>query len=315
MAGEGTTDMTADETTALRYRREVGEQSERRATRPERVRDVLALPLDMRTIYSIGDLLQHLRPLVNEASSRQLLGGEPHLLVRGLHVLPDSDGGRVRLVQDSAGPHQYDVLAAAFAFLPGFDSIEVEEREVTLRAEGQGLRVLSALAEAPTPIVAALVVPEPRIDEHLSAVPAPHGAITLDSDLLSTAEFSRAALDAVGAVRGRPVTLAITGGRGEEALAFLHRDLVTTGLRDRVLLHLASEHISGTDVLVSAALGADRMTAGTDLRGPLLSDVRGQLAEWGLTSLARARGCTDLLHVLSHPAFHHDAHTAEHQSA
>lgn len=304
------TDRVAEQERA-RYSRGVAELLERRATRPAVLRDILALPLDMASVYSIGDILQHLRPLTAEPIPSDVFGLEPRLLVQGLHIIPAAEPGRFRLVLDAAGPHQYDVLAAALTLLPGFDDIEVHENEVIVVADAIGLRLIAALGEAPHPIASALVVPDHRLDEHLVADRRPYGAALLDTDTLTDIEINHAALGAIGSVRGRPVVLAITGMAADRTIARLHRDLTATGLRDRALLLCASEHLCGIDVVVSAALGADRMTASEAPRGPLLADVGNHLARVGITDLAHARGRVDLLHAQGHSAFSRNTHAGD----
>ncbi|WP_066906203.1 glutamate synthase-related protein [Millisia brevis] len=294
-----------------RYRRGVAELLERRATRPAVLRDILAPPLDMASVYSIGDILQHLRPLTGQPLPSDVFGLEPRLLVRGLHIIPSAQPGLFRFVQDAAGPHQYDVLAAALALLPGFDDIEVHETEIVVSADATGLRLIAAIGEAPAPISPALVAPEQRLAEYLVTDAWPYGAARLDTDTLTDLDINHAALDAVGSVRGRPIVLAVTGPAADRTVARLHRVLTATGLRDRALLLCASEHLCGIDVVVSAALGADRMTASEAPRGPLLTDVRGHLARVGITDLAHARGRVDLLHAQGHSAFSRDTHAGD----
>lgn len=296
---------------ASRYRRGVAELLERRATRPTILRDVLALPLDMATVYSIGDLLQHLRPLTGAAGPSDVFGLEPRLLVRGLHVIPAAEPGRFRFVQDAAGPHQYDVLAAALALLAGFDDIEVHETEVVVSADANGLRLIAALGEAPKPISPGLVAPDRRLAEHLVDDRFPYGATLLDTDVLSDLELNHAALDAVGSVRGRPITLAIDGPAADRTISRLDRVLTATGLRGRALLLCSSDHRCGMDIVVSAALGADRMTAVDAPREPLLADVRTHLARVGIPDIAHVRGRIDLLHALGHSAFCRDTHAGD----
>ncbi|GED97436.1 hypothetical protein nbrc107697_14750 [Gordonia crocea] len=134
-------------------------------------------------------------------------------------------------------------------------------------------------------------------------------------------------------------SLRYAGRVAEIGLAEVHQALCANGLRSKVVLRVSGAHQTGRDVVVSALLGADSFEFGTsalmsigcvmakncNVRCPaglttnpelfegdpravaqyllnVAAEVREVLAANGLTSLAQARGRTDLLSVLDHPA-------------
>ncbi|RDH11444.1 glutamate synthase-related protein [Tsukamurella pulmonis] len=134
-------------------------------------------------------------------------------------------------------------------------------------------------------------------------------------------------------------SLKYAGRSAEIGVAEVHQALVANGLRDKVTLRCSGAHQTGGDVVVSALLGGDSFEFGTtalmmlkcvmakncNLKCPaglttnpevfdgdpralaqyllnVAHDVRGLLARLGLRSLREARGRTDLLQLLEHPA-------------
>ncbi|MEU3603127.1 glutamate synthase-related protein [Streptomyces sp. NPDC006798] len=134
-------------------------------------------------------------------------------------------------------------------------------------------------------------------------------------------------------------SLKYAGRSAEIGVAEVHQALVANGLRDQVVLRCSGAHQTGGDVVTSALLGADSFEFGTTalmmlgcvmaknchLKCPaglttnaeafegdpralaryllnVAHDVRGVLARLGLRSLREARGRTELLQLLDHPA-------------
>ncbi|WP_159498707.1 glutamate synthase-related protein [Microbacterium sp. 18062] len=134
-------------------------------------------------------------------------------------------------------------------------------------------------------------------------------------------------------------SLKYAGRSAEIGVAEVHQALVANGLRDKVALRCSGAHQTGSDVVMSALLGADSFEFGTTalmmlkcvmakncnvacpaglttnaeafdgdpraLAQYLLNiahDVRGILARLGLRSLREARGRSDLAQLLEHPA-------------
>ncbi|MER6673786.1 glutamate synthase-related protein [Streptomyces sp. NPDC000983] len=134
-------------------------------------------------------------------------------------------------------------------------------------------------------------------------------------------------------------SLKYAGRSAELGVAEVHQALVANGLRQKVVLRCSGAHQTGGDVVTSALLGADSFEFGTtalmmlgcvmakncNVKCPaglttnpevfegdpralaqyllnIAHDVRGILARLGLRSLREARGRTDLLQLLDHPA-------------
>ena len=134
-------------------------------------------------------------------------------------------------------------------------------------------------------------------------------------------------------------SLKYAGRSAEIGVAEVHQALSVNGLRDKVVLRCSGAHQTGGDVVVSALLGGDSFEFGTtalmmlkcvmakncNIKCPaglttnpevfdgdpralaqyllnIAHDVREILAKLGLRSLAEARGRTDLLQLLDHPA-------------
>ncbi|MGP5653296.1 glutamate synthase-related protein [Candidatus Corynebacterium faecigallinarum] len=134
-------------------------------------------------------------------------------------------------------------------------------------------------------------------------------------------------------------SLKYAGRSAEIGVAEVHQALLANGLRDKVVLRCSGAHQTGRDVLVSALLGGDSFEFGTtalmmlrcvmakncNIKCPaglttnseafdgdpralaqyllnIAHDVRELLARLGLCSLREARGRTDLLQLLEHPA-------------
>ena len=134
-------------------------------------------------------------------------------------------------------------------------------------------------------------------------------------------------------------SLKYAGRSAEIGVAEVHQALLANGLRDKVVLRCSGAHQTGRDVLVSALLGGDSFEFGTtalmmlrcvmakncNIKCPaglttnseafdgdpralaqyllnIAHDVRELLARLGLRSLREARGRTDLLQLLEHPA-------------
>ncbi|NMO04959.1 glutamate synthase large subunit [Gordonia sp. TBRC 11910] len=134
-------------------------------------------------------------------------------------------------------------------------------------------------------------------------------------------------------------SLRYAGRAAEIGLSEVHQALCANGLRQKVVLRASGAHQIGRDVVCSALLGADSFEFGTaalmmvgcvmakncNVKCPaglttnpevfegdpramaqylcnLAHDVRETLAALGLPSLRAARGRTDLLHLLEHPA-------------
>ncbi|GAB16909.1 putative glutamate synthase large subunit [Gordonia effusa NBRC 100432] len=134
-------------------------------------------------------------------------------------------------------------------------------------------------------------------------------------------------------------SLRYAGRAAEIGLSEVHQALSANGLRQKVILRASGAHQIGRDVVVSALLGADSFEFGTaalmmvgcvmakncNIKCPaglttnpevfegdpramaqyllnLAHDVRETLAALGLPSLRDARGRTDLLHLIDHPA-------------
>ncbi|MEV1291929.1 glutamate synthase-related protein [Pseudonocardia sp. NPDC049635] len=134
-------------------------------------------------------------------------------------------------------------------------------------------------------------------------------------------------------------SLKFAGRSAEIGIAEVHQALSAHGLRDAVELRCSGAHQTGSDVVVSALLGADGFEFGTsalmmvrcvmakncNVRCPagittnpeafegdpralaqyllnVAHEVREILAGLGLRSLREARGRTDLLHLAAHPA-------------
>ncbi|MFI5942713.1 glutamate synthase-related protein [Streptomyces uncialis] len=134
-------------------------------------------------------------------------------------------------------------------------------------------------------------------------------------------------------------SLKYAGRSAEIGVAEVHQALVANGLRQKVTLRCSGAHQTGGDVVTSALLGADSFEFGTtalmmlgcvmakncNVKCPaglttnaeafegdpralaqyllnIAHDVRQILARLGLRSLRDARGRTDLLQLLDHPA-------------
>ncbi|MEU0686437.1 glutamate synthase-related protein [Streptomyces uncialis] len=134
-------------------------------------------------------------------------------------------------------------------------------------------------------------------------------------------------------------SLKYAGRSAEIGVAEVHQALVANGLRQKVTLRCSGAHQTGGDVVTSALLGADSFEFGTtalmmlgcvmakncNVKCPaglttnaeafegdpralaqyllnIAHDVRQILARLGLRSLREARGRTDLLQLLDHPA-------------
>ncbi|MEV0170337.1 glutamate synthase-related protein [Streptomyces sp. NPDC050803] len=134
-------------------------------------------------------------------------------------------------------------------------------------------------------------------------------------------------------------SLKYAGRSAEIGVAEVHQALVANGLRQKVVLRCSGAHQTGGDVVTSALLGADSFEFGTtalmmlgcvmakncNVKCPaglttnpevfegdpralaqyllnIAHDVRQILARLGLRSLREARGRTDLLQLLDHPA-------------
>ncbi|MDL9946044.1 glutamate synthase-related protein [Gordonia sp. ABSL11-1] len=134
-------------------------------------------------------------------------------------------------------------------------------------------------------------------------------------------------------------SLRYAGRAAEIGLAEVHQALCANGLRQKVVLRTSGAHQTGRDVVTSALLGADSFEFGTsalmmigcvmakncNIKCPaglttnpevfdgdprsmaqylcnVAHDVREILAGLGLRSLAAARGRTDLLRLIDHPA-------------
>ncbi|UBQ01974.1 glutamate synthase-related protein [Curtobacterium sp. TXMA1] len=134
-------------------------------------------------------------------------------------------------------------------------------------------------------------------------------------------------------------SLKYAGRSAEIGVAEVHQALVANGLRQKVTLRCSGAHQTGSDVVTSALLGGDSFEFGTtalmmlgcvmakncNVKCPaglttnaeafegdpralaqyllnIAHDVRQILARLGLHSLREARGRTDLLQLLDHPA-------------
>ncbi|ROZ88911.1 glutamate synthase-related protein [Gordonia sp. OPL2] len=134
-------------------------------------------------------------------------------------------------------------------------------------------------------------------------------------------------------------SLRYAGRAAEIGLAEVHQALCANGLRQKVVLRTSGAHQTGRDVVTSALLGADSFEFGTsalmmigcvmakncNIKCPaglttnpevfdgdprsmaqylcnIAHDVREILAGLGLRSLSAARGRTDLLRLVDHPA-------------
>ncbi|WOF23702.1 glutamate synthase-related protein [Microbacterium betulae] len=134
-------------------------------------------------------------------------------------------------------------------------------------------------------------------------------------------------------------SLKYAGRSAEIGVAEVHQALLANGLRQKVVLRCSGAHQTGRDVVVSALLGGDSFEFGTtalmmlkcvmakncNLKCPaglttnpevfdgdpralaqyllnIAHDVREILARLGLRSLREARGRSDLLQLLEHPA-------------
>ena len=134
-------------------------------------------------------------------------------------------------------------------------------------------------------------------------------------------------------------SLKYAGRSAEIGVAEVHQALLANGLRDKVVLRCSGAHQTGRDVLVSALLGGDSFEFGTtalmmlrcvmakncNIKCPaglttnseafdgdpralaqyllnIAHDVRELLSRLGLRSLREARGRSDLLQLLEHPA-------------
>lgn len=134
-------------------------------------------------------------------------------------------------------------------------------------------------------------------------------------------------------------SLKYAGRSAEIGIAEVHQALMVNGLRDKVVLRCSGAHQTGRDVVVSALLGGDSFEFGTtalmmlrcvmakncNIKCPaglttnaeafngdpralaqyllnIAHDVRGILGRLGLHSLREARGRSDLLQLLEHPA-------------
>lgn len=134
-------------------------------------------------------------------------------------------------------------------------------------------------------------------------------------------------------------SLKYAGRSAEIGIAEVHQALSANGLRSKVTLRCSGAHQTGRDVVISALLGGDSFEFGTtalmmlkcvmakncNVKCPaglttnpetfdgdpralaqyllnIAHDVRERLAILGLRSLREARGRTDLLHLVDHPA-------------
>ena len=134
-------------------------------------------------------------------------------------------------------------------------------------------------------------------------------------------------------------SLKYTGRAAEIGIAEVHHALCANGIRQKVLLRCSGAHQTGSDVVKSALLGGDSFEFGTtalmmlkcvmakncNIKCPaglttnpeifdgdpralaqyllnIAHEVRKILAKLGLRSLREARGRSDLLHLLDHPA-------------
>ena len=134
-------------------------------------------------------------------------------------------------------------------------------------------------------------------------------------------------------------SLKYTGRAAEIGIAEVHQALLINGLREKVVLRCSGAHQTGSDVVKSALLGADSFEFGTtalmmlkcvmakncNVKCPaglttnpevfdgdpralaqyflnVAHEVREILSDLGLESLREARGKSDLLHLLDHPA-------------
>lgn len=134
-------------------------------------------------------------------------------------------------------------------------------------------------------------------------------------------------------------SLKYAGRAAEIGLSEVHQALCANGLRQKVVLRCSGAHQTGRDVITSALLGGDSFEFGTtalmmmgcvmakncNVKCPaglttnpevfdgdprsmaqyllnIAHEVREHLADLGLRSLREARGRTDLLHLLDHPA-------------
>ncbi|MEL6920209.1 MAG: glutamate synthase-related protein, partial [Pseudomonadota bacterium] len=134
-------------------------------------------------------------------------------------------------------------------------------------------------------------------------------------------------------------SLKYTGRAAEIGIAEVHQALCANGIREKVVLRCSGAHQTGSDVVKSALLGGDSFEFGTtalmmlkcvmakncNIKCPaglttnpevfdgdpralaqyllnIAHEVREVLAQLGLKSLQEARGRSDLLHLLDHPA-------------
>ncbi|MEL6436600.1 MAG: glutamate synthase-related protein, partial [Pseudomonadota bacterium] len=134
-------------------------------------------------------------------------------------------------------------------------------------------------------------------------------------------------------------SLKYTGRAAEIGIAEVHHALCANGIRQKVVLRCSGAHQTGTDVVKSALLGGDSFEFGTtalmmlkcvmakncNIKCPaglttnpevfdgdpralgqyllnIAHEVREVLAMLGMKSLREARGRSDLLHLLDHPA-------------
>ncbi|MEM1376915.1 MAG: glutamate synthase-related protein [Pseudomonadota bacterium] len=134
-------------------------------------------------------------------------------------------------------------------------------------------------------------------------------------------------------------SLKYTGRAAEIGIAEVHQALCANGIRQKVVLRCSGAHQTGSDVVKSAMLGGDSFEFGTtalmmlkcvmakncNIKCPaglttnpevfdgdpralaqyllnIAHEVREILAQIGLKSLREARGRSDLLHLLDHPA-------------
>ncbi|MDE0840919.1 MAG: glutamate synthase-related protein [Porticoccaceae bacterium] len=134
-------------------------------------------------------------------------------------------------------------------------------------------------------------------------------------------------------------SLKYTGRAAELGIAEVHQALCANGLRQKVVLRCSGAHQTGSDVVKSALMGGDSFEFGTtalmmlkcvmakncNIKCPaglttnpevfdgdpralaqyllnIAHDVRQILAKLGLPSLRAARGRSNLLHLLDHPA-------------
>ncbi|MEM1287299.1 MAG: glutamate synthase-related protein [Pseudomonadota bacterium] len=134
-------------------------------------------------------------------------------------------------------------------------------------------------------------------------------------------------------------SLKYTGRAAEIGIAEVHHALCANGIRDKVVLRCSGAHQTGSDVVKSALLGGDSFEFGTtalmmlkcvmakncNIKCPaglttnpevfdgdpralaqyllnIAHEVREILAHLGFQSLREARGRSDMLHLLDHPA-------------